>query len=86
MYSVILIDSLQARKYVHILKVGIFSDTTPEPMGESFLDNSPITSRNQTICEKLKPNWILQTILFNMMYNVFMLRHRFSNEWWGGVP
>ena len=36
--------------------------------------------------EKFKLNWNLQTISFNMMYNMSMLRHWFSNERWGGAP
>ena len=34
--------------------------------------------------EKFKLNRNLQTIPFNMMYNMSMLRHWFSNERWGG--
>ena len=33
---------------------------------------------------KIKLNRNLQTIPFNMMYNMSMLRHWFSNERWGG--
>ena len=41
-------------------------------------------SQNQNIFEKFQLNRDLQTIPFNMMYNMSMLRHWFSNEWWGG--
>ena len=41
-------------------------------------------SRNQNIFEKFKLNRNLQRIPFKMMYNISMLRHRFSNERWGG--
>ena len=68
-------------KYVDILN---FSDSTPEPFGESFRENLLIRSRNQNISEKFKLNRNLQTISFNMMYNMSMLSHRFSNERWGG--
>ena len=53
-------------------------------IGESFRENLLIKSRNQNIFEKIKLNWNLQTIPFKMMYNMSMLRHRFSNERWGG--
>ena len=39
-----------------------------------------IKSRNQKIVEKFKLNWNLEKILFKMMHNMCMLRHRFSNE------
>ena len=51
---------------------------------ESFRENLLIKSRNQNIFEKFKLNRNLQTIFFNMMYNMSMLRHWFSNEQWGG--
>ena len=41
-------------------------------------------SRNQNIFEKFQLNRNLQRIPFKMMYNMSMLRHRFSNECWGG--
>ena len=65
-------------------------------IGLSFLDSHSgaiegvisrkllIKSRNQNIFEKFKLNQNLQMILFNIMYNMSMLRHRFSNEQWGG--
>ena len=34
--------------------------------------------------EKFKLNRNLQTVPFKMMYNMSMLRYRFSNEWRGG--
>ena len=43
-----------------------------------------IKSRNQNIFEKFKLNRNLKRIPFKMMYNMSMLRHRFSNELWGG--
>ena len=51
---------------------------------ESFRENLLIKSRNRNIFEKFKLNRNLQTIPFKIMYNMSMLRHRFSNEWWGG--
>ena len=51
---------------------------------ESFRENLLIKSRNQNIYEKFKLNRNLQTIPFEMMYNMSMLRHRFSNERLGG--
>ena len=39
---------------------------------------------NQNIFEKFQLNRNLQTIPFKIMYNMSMLRHRFSNERWGG--
>ena len=51
---------------------------------ESFRENLLMKSRNQNIFEKFKPNRNLQTIPFKMMYNMSMLRHRFSNESGGG--
>ena len=50
---------------------------------ESFRDLL-IISRNQHIFEKFKLNQNLQTIPFKMMYNMSMLRHRFSDERGGG--
>ena len=50
-----------------------------------FPENLLIKSRNQNIFEKFKLNRNLQTIPFNMMYNMSMLRHRFSNERWAVV-
>ena len=42
-------------------------------------------SQNQNIFEKFKSNRNLQRIPFKMMYNMSMLRHRFSNEQGGGT-
>ena len=53
-------------------------------IGEPFRENLLIKSRNQDIFEKFKLNRNLQTIPFKMMYNMFMLGHRFSNERCGG--
>ena len=64
----------------------IFSDTHSEAIGESFRENLLMKSRNQNIFEKFKLNRNLQTIPFKMMYNMSMLRHRFSNERWGKAP
>ena len=50
---------------------------------ESFRENLLIKSRNQNIFEKFKLNRNLQTIPFRMMYNMSVLRHRFSDERWG---
>ena len=47
---------------------------------------SLVKSRNQNIFEKFKLNRNLRRIPFNMIYNMSMLRHRFSNEQWGVVP
>ena len=38
---------------------------------------------NQNIFQKFKLNWNLQRIPFKIMYNMSMLRHWISNEWWG---
>ena len=65
------------------LKFEIFSDTHSGTIGESFLENLLIKSRNQNMFEKFKLNRNLHTIPFKMMY-MSMLRHRFSNERWGG--
>ena len=51
---------------------------------ESFRQNLLINSRNQNIFENFKINRDLRTIPFKMMYNMSMLRHRCSNEQWGG--
>ena len=56
----------------------------PEPLEETFRESMLIKSRNQNVFEKFKLNQNLQTILFKMMYNMSMLRNRFSNERWGG--
>ena len=64
----------------------MFSDTHTGAIGESFRENLPIMSRNRNIFEKFKLNRNFQTIPFKMMYNMSMLRHRFSNERWGGAP
>ena len=64
-------------------KFEFFRTSTPEPLGESFRENLLIKSRNQNIFQKFKSNRNLQRIPFKMMYNMSMLRHRFSNEWWG---
>ena len=69
-----------------VLKFEFFRTPTPEPFGESFRENLLIKSRDQNIFEKFKLNWNLQTILFKMIYDMSMLRHRFSNERWEGVP
>ena len=69
---------------VHIVKVWNFSDTHSGAIGESFRENLLIKSRKQNIFEKFKLNRNCQTIPFKMMYNMSMLRHRFSNEQWGG--
>ena len=53
-------------------------------IGKSFRENLLIKSGNQNIFEKCKLNRNLQTIPFKMMYNMSMLRRRFSSEWWGG--
>ena len=50
---------------------------------ETFRENLLIKSRNQNIFKNIKLNRNLQTIPFKMMYNMPMLRHRFSNERWG---
>ena len=49
-----------------------------EPLGESFRENLLTNSRNQNIFKKLKINRNLQTVPFEMMYNMSMLRYRFS--------
>ena len=61
-----------------------------EFFGHSFRSHfakiSLIKSRNQNIFEKFKLNRNLQTIPFKMIYNLSILRHRFSNERWGEAP
>ena len=59
--------------------------------GQPFWSNCEVISRkllinsqNQNIFQKFKLNRNLQRILFKLMYNMSMLRHRFSNERWGG--
>ena len=53
--------------------------------------NGPISQkalvkpRNENIFEESKLNCNLQRIPFKMMYNMSMLRHRFSNEQCGGL-
>ena len=61
----------------------------PEPLGESFRENLLTNSRSQNIFKKLKINRNLQMVPFKIMYNMSMLRYRFSNERWGeggGAP
>ena len=60
-----------------------FLDIRSGAIGESFLENLLIKSRNQNIFEKFKLNRNFQTMPFKMMYNMSMLRHQFSNERWG---
>ena len=62
------------------LKLEIFSDTHSGAIGESFRENLFIKSRNQNISEKFKGSRNLQTIPFKIMYNMSVLRHRFSND------
>ena len=59
-----------------------FRTPIPEPLGSHFAKIAH-KARNQNIFEKFKINRNLQTIPFKMMYNMSMLRHRFSNERWG---
>ena len=66
------------------LKFEIFLDTHSGAIGESFRENLLIKPRTQNIFEKFQLNRNFQTIPFKMMYNMSMLRHRFSNERWGG--
>ena len=66
------------------LKFEILSDTYSGAIRESFRENLLIKSRNQNTGEKFQLNRNLQTIPFKMMYNMSMLRYRFSNERWGG--
>ena len=65
-------------------KFEMFSDSHSGAIGESFRENLLIKSRNQNIFKKFKLNRNLQTIPFKMVYNMSMLRYRFSNERWGG--
>ena len=62
------------------LRFEFFRTPTPEPFGESFREKLLIKSRNQNISEKFELNRNLQMISFDIMYNMSMLRHRFSNE------
>ena len=59
-----------------------FSRNDSGTIGESFREYLLIKSRNQNIFEKFKLNRNPKTIPFKMMYNMSMLRHRFSNERW----
>ena len=59
-------------------------DTHSGAIAESFREDLLIKSRNQNMFEKFKLNRNLQTIPFKMMYNMSMLRRRFSNERRGG--
>ena len=47
---------------------------------------SLLKSRNKNILEKFKLNRNLRRIPFKMMWNMSMLRNRFSNERWRGAP
>ena len=50
---------------------------------ESFRKNLLMKSRNQNIFEKFKLNRNCQMIPLKIIYNMSMLRRRFSNEQWG---
>ena len=54
-------------------------------LNELISPKPPVKSRNQTIFEKFKSNGNLWRIPFKMMYNMSVLRHRFSNERGGGA-
>ena len=74
-------------KYEHIIDQSKSLDTHSGAIGESFRENLLIMSQNRNIFQNFKLNRILQRIPFKMMYNISMLRHRFSNERWGeGAP
>ena len=62
------------------LKFEIFSDTHSGAISRKFAHKVA----KSKYFEKFKLNQNLQTIPFKMMYNMSMLRHRFSNEQWGG--
>ena len=80
------ISRLRASNIFIFKKFEFFSDSYSGAIGESFLENLLIKSRNQDIFEKFKLNRNLQRIPFKMMYNMSMLCRRFSNERWGGLP
>ena len=56
---------------------------TLEPLGSHLAKIAHKVAKSKYF-EKFKLNRNLQTIPFNMMYNMSMLRHWFSNERWGG--
>ena len=58
----------------------IFSNSHSGAFAESLLLKLLIKSGNQDIFQKFQLNRNLQEIPFKMMYNMSMLRHRFSNE------
>ena len=55
----------------------------PEPLGVISRKFAQKVAKSKYFL-KFKLNRNLQTIPFKMMYNMSMLRHRFSNEQWGG--
>ena len=82
------ISRLRASKLYIICSYIKSSDFFGQPFwshwGEGISRKLLIKSRNQNIFEKLKLNRNLQRIPFKKMYNMSLLRHRFSNERGGG--
>ena len=78
------ISRLRASK-LHIIcsylkSLNFFSDSDSGGPGGVISRKVLIKSRNHKIFQKFKLNRNLQRITFKMMYNMFMLRHHFSNE------
>ena len=73
--------------------LNFFRTPIPEPLGSHFAKIAHKVAKSKYF-EKLKLNRRLQTNPFKMMYNMSMLRHRFSVErwwwwwcgWWWGAP
>ena len=62
-----------------------FSDSHSGAIGESFREIAHKVAKSK-IFQNFELNRNLQRIPFKMMYNMSMLRYRFSNEWcwcWG---
>ena len=58
-----------------------FSDSHSGAIGGHFAKIAHKVAKSK-ILQKFELNRNLQRIPFKMMYNMSMLRHRLSNEWW----
>ena len=67
----------------YIKCLNIFSNSHSEAIESNFAKIAHKVAKSN-IFEKFKLDRNLQRILFKMMYNMSMLRHRFSNGRWGG--
>ena len=65
---------------VCFLRVCLSSKFPRITLNELISRNSLVKLRNQNIFKKFKLNRNLRKIPLKMMYNMSMLRHRFSNE------